>query len=310
MKKILKLWLGIVLMAIAANVTTQNKVYAQDVMVSYQSFYDNLAPYGQWIYDPQYGNVFVPNQGPGFRPYYSDGHWVMTDFGNTWVSDEPWGWACYHYGRWTFNPYYGWLWIPGYEWAPSWVSWRYGGGYAGWAPLGPGYYVGSPYSCPDTWWVFIEPRYMYSPRYDGYWRGPEYNTTYITQTTVMQNVYVDNGSHVQYFYGPRSSDIEQVTHQPVQVYHVNNSNSPGSPQIGQNSVSIYRPAVNRESFNTARPANVMTAPQPIGKPQSAVQHANNNTPPPFHEEAQKFQQTHPASNNNSCLLYTSDAADE
>ena len=30
---------------------------------------------------------------------------------------------------------YGWVWVPGYEWGPAWVSWRTGGDYVGWAPL-------------------------------------------------------------------------------------------------------------------------------------------------------------------------------
>ena len=79
------------------------------VTVSYQSFYDELSPYGQWVSDPQYGNVWVPSEGGDFRPYGSRGHWAMTDYGNTWVSSDPWGWACYHYGRWTYNSYYGWV---------------------------------------------------------------------------------------------------------------------------------------------------------------------------------------------------------
>jgi len=34
-------------------------------------------------------------------------------------------------------PGLGWVWVPGYEWAPAWVSWRYGDEYVGWAPLPP-----------------------------------------------------------------------------------------------------------------------------------------------------------------------------
>ncbi len=71
--------------------STGNKAVAQDVTVSYQDFYDNLSPYGQWVSDPQYGNVWVPNEGGDFRPYGSRGRWAMTDYGNTWVSDDPWG---------------------------------------------------------------------------------------------------------------------------------------------------------------------------------------------------------------------------
>jgi hypothetical protein len=41
--------------------------------VSYQSFYDALSPYGQWIDNPQYGYVWMPNVGPDFKPYATNG---------------------------------------------------------------------------------------------------------------------------------------------------------------------------------------------------------------------------------------------
>ncbi len=258
--------MSVAMLSLLLFASSWQKVQAQDVTVSYQTFYDNLSPYGQWVNDPQYGNVFVPNEGGDFRPYGSRGHWVMTDYGNTWVSDDPWGWACYHYGRWTYDPYYGWVWIPGYEWAPAWVSWRFGGGYCGWAPLGPG--VGLAWECPQSWWVFVGPEYMYQPNCIHYWRGPNYNNTYIRQTTIVNNYYVDNGTHVRYNYGPRGEEIQRVTHQPVTVYHVSQSTRPGAPGISGNRVSIYRPAVNRATVNAARPTNVLAAPRALGAPQN------------------------------------------
>src|SRR5687768_2542773 len=88
---------------------------------SYQEFYDDLSPYGQWINDPQYGYVWVPDAGDDFRPYFSNGYWANTDYGNTWVSNYRWGWAPFHYGRWTYSNFYGWTWIPGNVWGPAWV---------------------------------------------------------------------------------------------------------------------------------------------------------------------------------------------
>src|SRR5262249_44832394 len=32
----------------------------------------------------------------------------------------------------------GWVWIPGAEWGPAWVSWEQTDQYVGWAPLAPG----------------------------------------------------------------------------------------------------------------------------------------------------------------------------
>ena len=52
-----------------------------------------------------------------WRPY-CNGHWERTEDGWYWVSDEPWGWATYHYGRWDFDPAIGWYWVPQTQWAP------------------------------------------------------------------------------------------------------------------------------------------------------------------------------------------------
>lgn len=265
------------------------KADAQDITVSYQSFYDNLAPYGQWINDPEYGDVWVPNEDGDFRPYGSRGHWVMTEYGNTWVSEDPWGWAVYHYGRWTYNPYYGWVWVPGYEWAPAWVSWRYGGGYSGWAPLGPGMNIGVSYNYPESWWIFVSPQYMYQPNCIHYWRGPSYNPTYIRQTTIINNYYVDNSTHVRYNYGPRADVIQQVTHRPVPVYRVAQLNRPGAPSVGRNTVSLYRPSVNRSTINTARPQGVIQAPRPIGRAPQAANAPTGNRQPAFRQEVQRLQ---------------------
>src|SRR5207245_161040 len=83
---------------------------------------------------PELGDVWQPGQAQSrtWRPY-TDGHWVYTDVGWTWVSEEPFGWATYHYGRWTRLRNIGWVWVPGDEWAPAWVSWRKSSDYVGWA---------------------------------------------------------------------------------------------------------------------------------------------------------------------------------
>src|SRR6185436_5592567 len=95
-------------------------------------FYDQLDPYGSWYDDRTYGWVFVPNQ-PGYTPY-SNGYWKNTEYGFTWVSGDPFGWATDHYGRWVWVN--RWAWVPDTTWGPAWVQWREGNGYVGWAPTG------------------------------------------------------------------------------------------------------------------------------------------------------------------------------
>ena len=265
------------------------KAMAQyDAYVSYNDFYQDLAPYGQWIDDPQYGYVWSPDQDGSFRPYYTNGHWCMTEYGNTWVSDFPWGWACFHYGRWTYDNYYGWIWIPGTNWGPAWVCWRYGEGYYGWSPLGPGYDLNSSmdYICPNDWWVFIPPQYLYSGGYYRYWYGPRGNNNIVHQTSLITSKYVANG--ISYVSGPHVKDIEKVTGKPVQVYELANGSS-RTTTVHNNTVKMYRPAEVRPAANVngQRPAppNVVTAPQPIKTPQP-VSTAQTSTPP-FREDIPK-----------------------
>jgi hypothetical protein len=104
-------------------------------------FYQELSPYGRWMLaeDGQWcWQPAVVVGSPGWRPYWDRGHWIWTDHGWYWSSDYPWGWAVFHYGRWQLHPHHGWVWYPDHVWAPSWVVWRGGGQYCGWAPLPPG----------------------------------------------------------------------------------------------------------------------------------------------------------------------------
>jgi hypothetical protein len=134
---ILTLALGGALVLLCSLVSAQPySQHRSGVQIDVGIFYDDLAPYGEWVEMPDYGWAWAPRVERGWRPY-TRGHWVMTDYGWFWVSDERFGWAAYHYGRWVNDPYYGWIWVPGTEWAPAWVSWRHGDGYIGWAPLPP-----------------------------------------------------------------------------------------------------------------------------------------------------------------------------
>ena len=102
-------------------------------------FEQRLSVFGHWISHPAWGQVWQPDAGRNFRPYFY-GYWQYTsDYGWLWVSNEPYGDIVYHYGRWVYDPNFGWLWVPGYVWAPSWVAWRETDGYIGWLPMPPGY---------------------------------------------------------------------------------------------------------------------------------------------------------------------------
>jgi len=113
--------------------------------------YEDLDEYGDWSYVAGYGPCWRPRAiVAGWAPY-RNGHWVwVSPWGWTWVEDEPWGFAPFHYGRWAYVRD-GWFWVPGPVvvrpvWAPALVAFVGGGpGFhfsagvgVGWFPLAPG----------------------------------------------------------------------------------------------------------------------------------------------------------------------------
>lgn len=231
-------------------VFTGQAVAQPGVEVPIESFYDELAPYGQWSQYPGYGDVWRPDADPDFQPYASNGHWVVTEYGNTWVSDYDWGWAPFHYGRWILDPAYGgWLWVPGRDWGPAWVSWRSGGGYYGWAPLGPGVNVNVNINIPAPYWTFVPQVYITSPRLYSYCVPRPRVVNIYQNTTIINNVYRSNNR--AYVYGPQRGEIERVTRRSVPVYRVDRIDRPGRTVVSNGSVGFYRPnpsAGNRRDY--------------------------------------------------------------
>ena len=150
--------------------------YVSRDMVGYQ----DLDDHGDWRPAPGYGTVWFPRVEAGWAPY-RDGHWAWIDpWGWTWVDEEPWGYAPFHYGRWS-SIGGRWGWVPGPMdvrpvYAPALVVFIGGGGAGfganvGWFPLGP--------------------REVYVPSYRvsrGYVERVNVSNTTVN-TTVITNVY-------------------------------------------------------------------------------------------------------------------------
>src|SRR6185437_7219600 len=88
-------------------VDERDRRYEGSVAVKYVSpevvGYEDLDTYGNWNAEASYGNVWFPRAvSTGWAPY-REGHWAWIDpWGWTWVDDEPWGFAPFHYGRWAY----------------------------------------------------------------------------------------------------------------------------------------------------------------------------------------------------------------
>jgi len=73
----------------------------------------DLDAYGSWRTVAPYGPIWIPRSvRSGWAPY-GFGRWVWDPiFGWTWLDDAPWGWAPFHHGRWIFVTGH-WAWAPG-----------------------------------------------------------------------------------------------------------------------------------------------------------------------------------------------------
>jgi hypothetical protein len=153
----------------------------------------DLDEYGQWKDSPEYGNVWVPSSvDVGWAPY-RNGHWIsVAPWGWTWVEDEPWGYAPFHYGRWVyFNNYWGWAPGPIYGrpyYSPALVAF-YGG--RGWG-VGLGFGFGGGFGwCPLGFGEPFVPWYGVSR---GYFNRVNITNTHITNiNNVYNNTYVNRG---------------------------------------------------------------------------------------------------------------------
>ena len=224
-------------------------------------FYSSLGSHGDWIAVD--GGTYAWRPGgvaAGWRPY-ADGQWIWTDDGWYWSTDEPWGWATYHYGRWYYDDYYGWVWIPGYEWAPAWVEWRYGGGYVGWAPLGPyavfgvgwGIHYRRYWATPGFYWSFVDCRYITARGLHQHIYRTDENTRFIGRTRTAGSVRYDNGRIVSR--GPERDYVERngnIRVERADLVDVRARNDAGIARNGDRErVSVYRPRIESNGRDAA-----------------------------------------------------------
>lgn len=230
---------------------------AQHVAVSFQVFYDDLGPYGHWIQHPTFGYVWLPIVEPDFVPYATRGHWVWTVYGWAWVSEYPWGWAPFHYGRWDYDDDYGWFWVPDVEWGPAWVVWSRCPGYYGWAPMRPGIaisiVIGGGWYPPHHWWTFCHDKYFGRRRIRNHYVPRSENGRIIGESRVIDRTIGNSGPNGRstFMTGPDKDVVKQTTGRDIRQVDVQDNDKPGEAISGSR-WSLYRPSVERST--TAQPS--------------------------------------------------------
>jgi Family of unknown function (DUF6600) len=193
---------------------------------SYSTFYTNLEPYGVWRETSTYGYVWQPREAERSRSWrpYTNGRWIYTDAGWTWISEEPFGWATYHYGRWTRLRNIGWVWVPGDEWAPAWVSWRKSNDYVGWAPLPPEArfdrragihnWADNYYDIGPDQYCFVPTDQFGARRIETALVPAQRNVTIVNETTNVTNITYSNTTIINQ--GPSYDELRARSRQPIE----------------------------------------------------------------------------------------------
>jgi hypothetical protein len=245
----------------------------------YSTFYTKLEPHGAWLETADYGYVWQPREAESSRSWrpYTNGRWVYTDAGWTWISEEPFGWATYHYGRWTRLRGIGWVWVPGQQWAPAWVSWRKSNDYVGWAPLPPearfdqrtGIHNWSDnyYDIGPDQYCFVATREFGAQRAESTILSPERNVAIVNQTTNVTNITYNNTTIVNE--GPNYDEVRAQSREPMQRFRLERNAS-----VDVN-VEAPRPLVQGETVIVAAP--VISAPQASERPRAVKQNITQIT---------------------------------
>ena len=248
--------------------------------VSFDFFYSNLSPHGNWMVSGSYGRVWQPTvYRPGWNPYY-DGHWVETDLGNTWVSDYPWGDVPYHYGTWVMDPGMGWVWVPGYTWAPAWVVFRTGPDCIGWAPVSPRFQIGltiGPDDYPPGGFVYVPSRAFLDPRVRTVVVPPSRTKVIMNKTkivdrsiTVENNVVVNRGLTV--------NELQRSTGKPIHPVPIERCPRLG-PKVKRDEIRIG-PEQRLDGLRAAQPVSPRVRPKEIPTETAQASHGRNTGPGP------------------------------
>jgi len=223
-------------------------VWKMDPRVSV--FHDALQPYGEWFKSPQYGWSWTPYQvSIDWRPY-TQGHWVYTDYGWTWTSYWPWGWACFHYGRWYLDESRGWCWCPDTVWAPAWCDWRLGDDWIAWAALPPQAVwregLGLSFGEFDTdnyishkAYCFVRKNEFLAEDTFGHVRAAAENESLFYQTSFIGNNMQISGSRIVNEI-PSRAEIEALVGHPVDTFKVKKANSGANTGIRDKELWVYR----------------------------------------------------------------------
>jgi len=229
---------------------------------------EDLDRYGQWQQTPDYGAIWVPTSVPAGWAPYSAGHWAwVRPWGWTWVDDQRWGFAPFHYGRWVYHRN-AWCWAPGTYvarpvYAPALVAWVGGPRVGASITIGGGAPVG---------WFPLAPREVYVPSYRASQRYVrDVNLTHVTNVTTITTIVNNRHGEADRRDFANRRYANAVTFVPSDVMTRRQPVAPAAARFRNDPQA-------RAFVNEGRPAPVLTAP-PVAAPPLVARAAESRAAP-------------------------------
>lgn len=209
----------------------------------------------------------------GYTPY-ANGQWVNTDNGWYFQAPTPYEEITSHYGRWTFTPDMGWVWLPGRVWAPAWVDMRENDDFVAWAPFPPGTYVSGTTVIPpvieDDRYVVVQKSNFVEPTIYKYMYLENKNKVMIKEMSRTGGLVVQNNTIVNK--GPEVSSIEKAAGKKIETVKIKRVSNPGDVKYTSSEFSVFTPKFTKvksvEKVKTApvtKPNSYKTAGEVKGK---------------------------------------------
>jgi hypothetical protein len=223
--------------------------------------YEDLDDQGSWSPTPEYGNVWFPRHvEAGWAPYHN-GHWsYIAPWGYTWVDDQPWGFAPFHYGRWiSVRGAWGWIPAPPRPEFGAYVRPVYAPALVAWVGVGVG-----------VAWFALGPREVYVPSYPvsrRYVNDINVSNTRVN-TTIINNVYnttIINNRNVS------QTNVNYVNRNVRGAVASTTSQAFNTAQpVSRNAVRVDQAALSRAPVHVFAPAAIPTRQAVLGSARAAT----------------------------------------
>ncbi len=153
----------------ASSVEGHKKISLSDLFGVKEAFAEDISLGTFFVWKPSPELAVTASAGetePVYVPY-TNGQWTYTDAGWYFKAPTPYEEIVHHYGRWSYTPSLGWVWLPGRVWSPAWVDWREDDSHIAWTPVPPSVYIVEntlpPPPVYNERYVVVEKQYFTSP---------------------------------------------------------------------------------------------------------------------------------------------------